>query len=168
MNILKIGGTVAAPAFQAYHNLTHTFLQHIRQSGQNAGGNLYLQSNEDVQITNPDISATSAIFDLDGAVQLNFSNQQRLVTTTDGVQIGTNTNNGNLNVTGDIAAFFTTSDKNLKDNISPIKKALDKVKSISGNTFDWKEESDKEGLDTGVISTGDRISWITWYCSYKR
>jgi len=36
----------------------------------------------------------------------------------------------------DITAYYS-SDINLKDNISPIKQALDKVKSISGNTFDW-------------------------------
>ena len=153
---LKIGGTVAAPAFQAHHNPTtgNTFLSHIRQSGQNAGGNLYLQSNEAVFITNPVTpqTATSAVFDLDGGVKLNYANEQRLLTTSSGVQIGTNTTDGNLNVTGDIVAFFVPSDKNLKDNISPIKKALDKVKSISGNTFDWKEESDNEGLDTGVIA----------------
>ena len=40
----------------------------------------------------------------------------------------------------------------MKDNISPIKQALDKVKSLSGNTFDWNEASGKEGSDTGVIA----------------
>jgi len=58
---------------------------------------------------------------------------------------------GNLNVTGDIAAFYT-SDQRLKDNIKPIPNALDKVLSISGNTFDWNEKSDKEGTEAGVIA----------------
>ena len=40
----------------------------------------------------------------------------------------------------------------MKDNISPIKQALDKVKSISGNTFDWNEASGKEGSEVGVIA----------------
>ena len=159
---LKIGGTVAAPAFQAHHipSTGNTFLSHIRQSGQPpGGGNLFVQSNSAVFITNSAIpqTKTSAIFNLNGGVKLNYidangADGQRLLTTATGVQIGTDTTDGNLNVTGDIAAFFTPSDKNLKDNISPIKKALDKVKSISGNTFDWKEESDNEGLDTGVIA----------------
>ena len=159
---LKIGGTVAAPAFQAHHipSTGNTFLSHIRQSGQPpGGGNLFVQSNSAVFITNSAIpqTKTSAIFNLNGGVKLNYidangADGQRLLTTATGVQIGTNTTDGNLNVTGDIAAFFTPSDKNLKDNISPITKALDKVKSISGNTFDWKEESDNEGLDTGVIA----------------
>ena len=52
---------------------------------------------------------------------------------------------------GDITAFYS-SDKRLKDNISPIKQALDKVKSLSGNTFDWNEASGKEGSEVGVIA----------------
>ena len=58
---------------------------------------------------------------------------------------------GELNVTGDITAFFT-SDQRLKDNITPIPNALDKVLSISGNTFDWNEKSEKEGNDVGVVA----------------
>ena len=59
---------------------------------------------------------------------------------------------GKLDVTNDIIAF-SSSDKRLKDNISPIKKALDKVNSISGNTFDWNGSSSYEGKgDTGVIA----------------
>ena len=59
---------------------------------------------------------------------------------------------GELEVTGDITAY-SSSDKRLKDNISPIKQALDKVKSISGNTFNWNGSSSYEGKgDTGVIA----------------
>ena len=57
-----------------------------------------------------------------------------------------------LNVGDDITAF-ATSDKKLKDNITPIPNAVDKVLSISGNTFNWNEKSDYEGkADTGVIA----------------
>ncbi len=57
-----------------------------------------------------------------------------------------------LHVGDDIIAF-ATSDKRLKDNISPITKALSKVNSISGNTFNWNSASDYEGKgDTGVIA----------------
>ena len=53
---------------------------------------------------------------------------------------------------GDITAF-ASSDKRLKDNITPIPNALDKVLSISGNTFNWNETSPYEGkADTGVIA----------------
>ena len=58
---------------------------------------------------------------------------------------------GELRVTGDIIAFYT-SDERLKDNISPIQDPLAKVISISGNTFDWNEKSGKEGSDVGVIA----------------
>jgi hypothetical protein len=58
---------------------------------------------------------------------------------------------GALNVTGDITAFYT-SDQRLKDNIIPIPDALNKVLSISGNTFDWNEKSGKEGTEAGVIA----------------
>ena len=61
---------------------------------------------------------------------------------------------GGMRVKGDITAY-RSSDITLKDNISPIKNALAKVSSISGNTFTWNEKStdDKRGNDdTGVIA----------------
>ena len=59
--------------------------------------------------------------------------------------------NGNLSASGDITAYLS-SDERLKDNITPIPDSLDKVLSISGNTFDWNEKSEKEGNDIGVIA----------------
>ena len=56
-----------------------------------------------------------------------------------------------LNVTGDITAFYT-SDERLKDNVTPIDDPLAKVLSISGNTYDWNEKSGKSGDDVGVIA----------------
>lgn len=58
---------------------------------------------------------------------------------------------GDLTVTGDITAFYT-SDQRLKDNIVPIENPLNKVVSISGNTYTWNENSGKEGADVGVIA----------------
>jgi hypothetical protein len=58
---------------------------------------------------------------------------------------------GELQVTGDITAFYT-SDERLKDNINLIDNSLEKVISISGNTFDWNDKSNKEGSDTGLIA----------------
>ena len=40
----------------------------------------------------------------------------------------------------------------MKLNITPIDDSLAKVNSISGNTYDWNENSDREGSDTGVIA----------------
>ena len=68
--------------------------------------------------------------------------------------------NNDLHVGGDITAF-SSSDINLKENINVIPNALDKVKSITGNTFQWKGASDNNmqptianagDLDTGVIA----------------
>ena len=68
---------------------------------------------------------------------------------TGGVGIG-----GDLHVAGDITAF-STSDRNVKTNVTPIPSALAKVKSISGNTFNWNDNAAKDlrGVqDTGVIA----------------
>ena len=66
---------------------------------------------------------------------------------TGGVGIG-----GNLNVGGDITAF-SSSDVTLKENITPIQNAVDKVLSISGNTFRWNEKSVYNGDEgTGIIA----------------
>jgi len=68
------------------------------------------------------------------------------------VAIQTNTTiTGILSVTDDITAFWT-SDERLKDNITPIDDPLAKVLSISGNTFDWNEKSNKDGHDVGLIA----------------
>ena len=62
-----------------------------------------------------------------------------------------NLENGTAAFGGDVIAY-TGSDERLKDNITPIPDALDKVLSISGNTFDWNEKSEHEGTDVGVIA----------------
>ena len=59
---------------------------------------------------------------------------------------------GALNVGGDITAF-SASDVSLKENITPISNAVDKVRSISGNTFTWNEKSVYKGEEgTGIIA----------------
>jgi len=66
---------------------------------------------------------------------------------TGGVGIG-----GKLYVGDDIIAF-DTSDVTLKENITPISNAVDKVLSISGNTFKWNEKSIYSGEEsTGIIA----------------
>ena len=58
---------------------------------------------------------------------------------------------GILSVTDDITAFYS-SDARLKDDITPIEDPLNKVQSLSGNTYTWNEKSNKEGEDVGVIA----------------
>ena len=68
------------------------------------------------------------------------------------VEIQRNTTiTGILSVTDDITAFWT-SDERLKDNITLINDPLTKVISISGNTFDWNDKSNKNGHDVGLIA----------------
>jgi len=74
---------------------------------------------------------------------------------------GTGTFGGNLSVTGsgtftgDVIAF-SSSDITLKENLSPITNALDKVGIITGYTYDWKADTGYDYLDgksdTGVIA----------------
>ena len=68
------------------------------------------------------------------------------------VAINTTTQiNYDLNVVGDITAFYT-SDQRLKNNITQIDNPLSKILSISGNTYTWNEKSGKSGNDVGVIA----------------
>ena len=83
-----------------------------------------------------------------GELRLSHNNSTKLVTKSDGIDI-----TGKLEVSDDIIAF-SSSDKNLKENITPIPNALDKVKSLTGNTFTWKSDVEYHGgkSDVGVIA----------------
>jgi hypothetical protein len=62
---------------------------------------------------------------------------------------------GEIRAMNDITAFYS-SDIRLKENIFPIRNALQKVNEISGNTYDWKEGFEEihshKGNDVGVIA----------------
>ncbi len=59
----------------------------------------------------------------------------------------------NVNATGDVTAFFT-SDRRLKNNITPITSPLEKLMQISGVNFEWDEtlQDLHKGTDVGVIA----------------
>ena len=165
----KFGSTDADPDLELYHTGTIGYID-------NNTGKLYIRNNVDSD-DDGDIhiqaksGADSIVCKDDDGVDLYWQGAGtpgiRLQTLQNAVSIsgdlissgeldvnGANTSTiaGALEVGGDITAF-ATSDERLKDNISPIKKALDKVNSISGNTFDWNSASDYEGKgDTGVIA----------------
>jgi hypothetical protein len=46
---------------------------------------------------------------------------------------------GSIRATGDITAFFS-SDSRFKENIVPITNSIEKVKALSGITFEWTDE----------------------------
>ena len=57
-----------------------------------------------------------------------------------------------LQVKGEVIAYYS-SDKRLKDNITPISTPLEKLSQINGYEFDWNEKQNGyEGHDIGVIA----------------
>ena len=104
------------------------------------------------------ISDDNTIDTVSGDLTLNSANGTVVVSGNLDVNgTGTHTFAGDVEVDGegrfigDLIAFFS-SDERLKDNIEVIEDPLSKVLSISGNTFDWNSNSNKEGRDTGVIA----------------
>ena len=68
--------------------------------------------------------------------------------------IGNNSTDGVIEATNDIVAFYS-SDKRLKENISPLSDSLEKISKIRGVEFDWKKNEEihpNEGHDVGVIA----------------
>ena len=134
-------------------------------------GNLVLDSTGGLVDINDNVDISGTL-DVDGNVTLgNATSDATTVSGTLAVQSTTNSTskttgaltvsggvgiNNDLHVGGDITAF-SSSDRNLKENITIIPNALDKVKALTGNTFTWK--SDITGFDhfegkddTGVIA----------------
>lgn len=61
-------------------------------------------------------------------------------------------NDGTLKAKRDIIAFHS-SDKSLKDNLTPIPDALDKITTLTGYEFDWNDKQDTyTGHDVGVVA----------------
>ena len=79
----------------------------------------------------------------------------RITTGSLGVGVAPNATDGRIDASNDIVAF-STSDRRLKENITPIANALEKVRSLTGVEFDWKQETKSvhgyEGHDVGVIA----------------
>ena len=89
----------------------------------------------------------------DGKVNISYNGSKKFSTSGVGVTVYDQLDvNGAINAGGDITAF-ATSDVTLKENIAPIPNAVDKVLSISGNTFTWNEKSIYNGEEgTGIIA----------------
>ena len=58
---------------------------------------------------------------------------------------------GYISASGDIIAF-ASSDERLKDNVTPISDAINKINQIGGYEFDWNSDSEHSGHDVGVIA----------------
>jgi len=72
-----------------------------------------------------------------------------------GIGMAASGTSGRIDAANDVVAF-STSDIRLKENITPIPNAIEKIRKISGNTYDWKAELKDvhgyEGNDVGVIA----------------
>ena len=74
------------------------------------------------------------------------SSSASVIKTNDNGRLQVRSSDGALRVAGDITAFYS-SDRNLKENITPIPNALDKIIAISGNTFNWRSDTGFDYLD---------------------
>lgn len=72
------------------------------------------------------------------------------VGTSANVTFNTVTTTGAITAAGDITAFASVSDIRQKENIKPIKNALDKVEQLGGYTFNYKAKPDEPM--TGVMA----------------
>ena len=72
-----------------------------------------------------------------------------------GVGMAASGTSGRIDAANDVVAF-STSDIRFKENITPIPNAIEKIRKISGNTYDWKADLKDvhgyEGNDVGVIA----------------
>ena len=91
-----------------------------------------------------------------GKIEVGTTNGIRFFTW-DGV-VGNNetmrlTTGDDLHVAGDVLAFSTTlSDERLKDNVTEIKGALNKIETMRGVSYTWNKGSRKGQKDIGVIA----------------
>ena len=113
-----------------------------------ATGDLVLDSsNNKVHITaNAEVDGSMTI---DSSTNASSKDTGALVITAGGLGV-----EGNIHSGGDIVAF-SSSDIELKEDISPISNALDMINSLTGNTFAWKPEANifgNKGMDTGIIA----------------
>ena len=111
-------------------------------------GDLRLDSsNNKVHITaNAEVDGSMTI---DSSTNSSSKDTGALVITAGGLGV-----EGNIHCGGDIIAF-SSSDIELKEDISPISNALDMINSLTGNTFAWKPEANifgNQGMDTGIIA----------------
>tara|TARA_X000000368_G_scaffold12897_1_gene10397 strand:+ start:701 stop:6211 length:5511 start_codon:yes stop_codon:yes gene_type:complete len=142
---LTFGNTIGVPDLEILHDTSNSI---IRETGT---GGLYLQSEGNVYITKESGAANDVLADFNatGAVTLYHnsasagSSSKKFETLSTGVKV-----TGEIQSTDDITAFV--SDIRLKDEISPITKALEKVKSISGFTYKHNETAKVDcNVDTG-------------------
>ncbi len=151
-NTIKITGTSTIDGITNINNVLNVF-DVINATTPNAG------TSGGVRIKSNSTTGNSILQFIDSTLSSEFAN---ITATTSSITINNTSGNliilndttqinGDLNVTGDIAAFWT-SDRRLKNNIKQIDNSLQKILKISGNTFEWNDKSNKTGNDVGLIA----------------
>ena len=132
-------------------NTTTPGLRILRAAGTNGTGQIVHQGTGDLTIECPN---GSSLLTLDSSKVLVKSGHLTV-----GGTSSLSATLGRIDATNDIVAY-STSDKRLKENITPIDNALEKVKQISGVEFSWKSLTALEirtvhgnsGNDIGIIA----------------
>jgi len=87
--------------------------------------------------------------------KLDVVGDSRITSGSLGVGVAPNATDGRIDASNDIVAY-STSDQRLKENVTPIENALEKVKTLTGVEFDWKEDTAHvhgyHGHDVGIIA----------------
>ena len=89
-----------------------------------------------------------------GTLEVDVSTNGMELVSSLGVGASPSGTTGEIRATNDITAFYS-SDKRLKDNITPITDPLSKLSQLGGYTFDWIPKEgihSHEGRDVGVIA----------------
>ena len=103
-------------------------------------------------LTNNDASETMLLAIPDGSVQLYHNNVGRFQTQAGGCRVdgglgvgtdSTGSTAGEVRAADEVTAYYA-SDERLKENITTIEDALDKVNAIRGVEFDWKADHIKK------------------------
>jgi Chaperone of endosialidase len=128
------------------------------QTARNINGTSF---NGSADITIANLVSGSSQITLSSTTGYSTTINQNLLTTSNvqfgslGIGMAASGTSGRIDASGDIVAY-STSDRNFKENITPIPNALEKISKISGNTYDWKADMKDihgfEGNDVGVIA----------------
>ena len=139
----------------------HTFTGSVNISGsttlQNLQADVINATTINATVSGSIDQAVTASFATNAATASTVTFNGGLTTTSDvqfdslGVGVAATGATGEIVATGDITAYYS-SDERLKDNITPLSNAIEKINQIGGYEFDWNSNSSHSGHDVGVIA----------------
>ena len=148
LRVQSYNGTTATEVIRLHGNKLVDFKGNASAEGTtflyNSGATSYLAANKYTLIGNHSNPGNTAATFYDQAGQgptiSGFAVCFRTGSTP--AQTGKLNSSGTFTVSGDVIAYGSPSDVRLKENIKPIKSALDKISKLQGVTFDWKNKSE--------------------------